>query len=104
MKNINDKDVEFKNKVSGSKYLFTAENKYAFGTAYLRPGDVIKEHVHADEQEIFYFISGSPEFRCAGKVFRAGPGDSFLAEAGEEHAITNGAAETAHLNFIKIKV
>ena len=104
MKHINDSDVEFKNKVSGSKYLFTAEGKYAFGTAYLRAGDEIKEHLHADEQELFYFISGAPVFMCAGKVFNVRPGDSFLAEAGETHAISNKAGEAARLNFIKIKI
>ncbi|MGD0565802.1 MAG: cupin domain-containing protein [Candidatus Goldiibacteriota bacterium] len=104
MKHINDSDVEFKNKISGSKYLFTAEGKYAFGTAYLRQGDEIKEHLHADEQELFYFISGSPVFKCAGQSFNVKPGDSFLVEAGETHAISNKDGETAHLNFIKIKI
>jgi quercetin dioxygenase-like cupin family protein len=104
MKMINDKEVEFRNKISGSKYLFTLDNKYAFGTSYLRPGDEIKPHIHADEQEIFYFISGAPEFICGGKVFKTKPGDAFLAEAGETHAINNNTDETAHLNFIKLKV
>ncbi|MCE5300962.1 MAG: cupin domain-containing protein [Spirochaetia bacterium] len=104
MQFINDKDVEFKNRVSGSKYLFVDEKKYAFGTAYLRPGDEIKEHVHTDETELFYFISGTPEFTCAGKTIRVKPGDAMKAEAGEPHILKNDTNETVHLNFIKLKV
>ncbi len=104
MNRINDADVEFKNKVSGSKYLFNQENKYAFGTAYLRPGDEIKDHSHPDEVELFYFISGSPKFIADGKEFRVKAGDAFKVEAKEMHYMVNDTKETAHLNFIKIKV
>ena len=99
----NDKDIPFKNGVSGSKYLFIDEKKYAFGTAYLRPGDEIKEHVHADESELFYFISGAPKFIIDGREFRVTPGDAFKAGAGEKHHMINDTKENVHLNFIKIK-
>jgi uncharacterized cupin superfamily protein len=103
MKTINDSEVEFKNKVSGSKYLFVDEKKYAFGTAYLRPGDEIKEHLHENETELFYFIAGSPLFICAGREFRVRPGDAFKADVNEKHTLKNDTNEIVHLNFIKIK-
>jgi quercetin dioxygenase-like cupin family protein len=99
----NDKAVPFKNGVSGSKYIFTDEKKYAFGTAYLRPGDEIKEHTHSDESELFYFISGAPKFIIDGREFRVSPGDSFRAAVNEKHHLMNDTGETVHLNFIKIK-
>ena len=103
MEKVNDKEIDFKNKVSGSKYLFTAENKYAFGTAYLRPGDEIKEHSHPDEAELFYFISGTPVFICDGREFRVTPGDAFKVNANEKHFMKNDTETVVHLNFIKIK-
>ena len=103
MEKVNDREIEFKNKISGSKYLFTAENKYAFGAAYLRPGDEIKEHEHADEAELFYFISGTPLFICGGREFRVKEGDSFRVAAMEKHYMKNDTEAVVHLVFIKLK-
>ncbi len=103
MEKVNDKELEFKNKVSGSKYLFMEENKYSFGTAYLRPGDEIKEHLHADEAELFYFITGAPVFGCDGRETRVSEGDAFRVKAGEKHLIKNDTNAVVHLNFIKLK-
>jgi quercetin dioxygenase-like cupin family protein len=104
MKYINDSNVEFKNreKQSGSKYLFTTE-KYALGVAYIKPGDVINEHSHQDETELFYFVSGSPKFTAGGKEFRVQTGDAFTAEKKENHSITNDTKDTVKMVFIKIK-
>ncbi|MEI7542556.1 MAG: cupin domain-containing protein [bacterium] len=103
MEKVNDKEIEFKNTVSGSKYLFTADNKYAFGTAYLRPKDEIKEHSHEDEAELFYFITGTPIFVCEGQEFRVKQGDAFRVKAKEKHYIKNDTDAVVHLNFIKLK-
>jgi mannose-1-phosphate guanylyltransferase len=103
MEKVNDSELEFKNKVSGSKYLFVEENKYSFGTAYLRPGDEIKEHAHQDEAELFYFISGTPVFGCDGREFRVREGDAFKVGANEKHLIKNDTNSQVHLNFIKLK-
>lgn len=103
MEKVNDKEIEFKNKVTGSKYLFISTDKYAFGTAYLRPKDEIKEHSHEDEAELFYFISGTPLFVCEGKEIRVKQGDAFRVKANEKHYIKNDTAEQVHLNFIKLK-
>lgn len=103
MEKVNDKEIEFKNKISGSKYLFTADNKYAFGTAYLRPGDEIKEHTHEDESELFYFISGEPLFICGEREFRVKEGDAFRVNAKEKHFMKNDTDSVVHLNFIKLK-
>lgn len=103
MEKVNDKELEFKNKVSGSKYLFVEDNKYAFGTAYLRPGDEIKEHTHEDEAELFYFISGTPLFICGGRETRVKEGDAFRVKPKEKHYMKNDTGTTVHLNFIKLK-
>lgn len=103
MEKVNDKEIEFKNKISGSKYLFTMDNKYSFGTAYLRPGDEIKEHAHTDETELFYFISGTPLFKCDALEFRVKEGDSLRVGANEKHYMKNDTDKIVHLNFIKIK-
>jgi quercetin dioxygenase-like cupin family protein len=99
----NDRDVKFNRGISGSKYLFVQENRYTFGTSYLNPGDEIKDHAHADEIELFYFISGAPKFIIAGKEFRVKSGDAFKALAGENHYLVNDTKEIVHMNFIKIK-
>lgn len=103
MEHRNDRDVPFKNGVSGSKYLFIDEKKYAFGTAYLRPGDEIKEHTHPDESELFYFISGAPKFIIEGREWRVSPGDAFKALVNEKHHLINDTKDVVHLNFIKVK-
>jgi len=104
MKYINDQNVEFKNKEkqSGSKYLFV-EDKYSLGVAYIKPGDVINEHLHEDETELFYFVSGEPKFLAGGREFRVKPCDAFTAEKKEKHAIINDTKDTVKMVFIKIK-
>lgn len=102
MKRINEKDVPFKYGKSGPKYLFN-ENKFSGGIAYLSPGEEIKPHIHEDEREVFYFITGNPLFVAGEEKIRVSAGDGFLVDAKEKHGVLNDTQQTINLVFIKIK-
>lgn len=50
-------------------------------------------HRHLEEDEMFYLLSGSAEFRCDGQAFQAGPGDFVLLPVGLPHTFLVGAQE-----------
>jgi quercetin dioxygenase-like cupin family protein len=102
MEKINENEVPAKYGTWGSRYLFNGKN-YSMGTAYITPGNVLPEHAHADEIELFYFISGTPLFTVNGQSFRVKPGDAFQAGVNEPHRLENDTLETIHMNFIKLK-
>ncbi len=51
-------------------------------------------HRHLDEDEMFYLLSGTAEFRCDGQAYHAGPGDFVLLPVGLPHT-SNFAAQPA---------
>jgi mannose-6-phosphate isomerase-like protein (cupin superfamily) len=50
-------------------------------------------HRHLEEDEMFYVLSGTAEFRCDSEVLQAGPGDFVLLPVGLPHTFIAGAAE-----------
>ena len=50
-------------------------------------------HRHLEEDEMFYLLSGSAEFRGDGQAFQAGPGDFVLLPVGLPHTFLVGAQE-----------
>jgi mannose-6-phosphate isomerase-like protein (cupin superfamily) len=50
-------------------------------------------HRHLQEDELFYVLSGTAEFRCDGEAFAAGPGDLVLLPVGLAHTFLVGADE-----------
>jgi hypothetical protein len=50
-------------------------------------------HRHTEEDELFYVLSGTAEFRCDNESFPAGPGDFVLLPAGMAHTFIVGADE-----------
>lgn len=50
-------------------------------------------HRHLHEDEMFYVLSGSAEFRCDGESLTAGPGDFVLLPAGLAHTFLVAADE-----------
>jgi mannose-6-phosphate isomerase-like protein (cupin superfamily) len=50
-------------------------------------------HRHLDEDEMFYLLSGTAEFRCDGQAFQAGVGDFVLLPVGLPHTFIVGADE-----------
>lgn len=49
------------------------------------PGFAPPLHRHRDEDEMFYVLDGSVEFRCGQDVLAAGPGDFVLLPVGLPH-------------------
>ena len=49
------------------------------------PGFAPPLHRHLEEDEMFYVLSGTAQFRCDGEAFSAGPGDFVLLPAGLPH-------------------
>ncbi|BCJ41797.1 hypothetical protein GCM10010168_74850 [Actinoplanes ianthinogenes] len=50
-------------------------------------------HRHLHEDEMFYVLSGTAEFRCDGESLLAGAGDFVLLPAGLAHGFVVGAEE-----------
>jgi mannose-6-phosphate isomerase-like protein (cupin superfamily) len=57
------------------------------------PGFAPPLHRHLAEDELFYVLSGTAEFRCDGAAFEAGPGDLVLLPVGLPHTFLVGEAE-----------
>ncbi len=57
------------------------------------PGFAPPLHRHLHEDELFYVLSGSVDFRCMGEQLAAGPGDFVLLPMGEPHTFVVGAGE-----------
>jgi mannose-6-phosphate isomerase-like protein (cupin superfamily) len=54
------------------------------------PGFAPPLHRHLAEDELFYLLSGTAEFRCDGHVLPAGPGDFVLLPVGLPHTFLVG--------------
>lgn len=50
-------------------------------------------HRHRDEDEMFYVLSGTAEFRCGGEILSAGPGDFVFLPVGLAHTFVVGTGE-----------
>lgn len=57
------------------------------------PGFAPPLHRHLHEDEAFYVLSGTAEFRCDGRVLRAGPGDFVLLPVNRPHTFLVGPDE-----------
>lgn len=55
----------------------------------LPAGASIGTHVHQDEEEFFYILTGTGEFDDNGTAVAVGPGDSTVTRSGECHSIRN---------------
>ncbi len=64
-------------------------------TITLEPGCSIGEHVHENEEEVFYIISGKALYNDNGKETVLNKGDACLCLDGQKHSIANAeSAET----------
>jgi mannose-6-phosphate isomerase-like protein (cupin superfamily) len=57
------------------------------------PGFAPPLHRHLEEDELFYVLSGTAQFRCNGEVLTAGPGDFVLLPALLPHTFIVGTDE-----------
>lgn len=54
------------------------------------PGFATPLHRHSEEDEAFYILSGTAEFRCDGQTLTGGPGDFLFLPVGLPHAYIVG--------------
>lgn len=60
-----------------------------FSTLTLEPGCSIGEHIHENEEEIFYVLTGTATYNDNGNIVKLYPGDSCICKNGEKHSIAN---------------
>ena len=67
----------------------------------LKPGCSIGEHLHENEEEIFYVLSGDAVYNDNGKTELLHAGDSCICLGGQKHALSN-ASETEELSVFAV--
>jgi mannose-6-phosphate isomerase-like protein (cupin superfamily) len=63
----------------------------------LAPGASIGYHLHENEEEIFYILSGSATVSDNGKAVTVGAGDAVLTGGGAGHSIGSSGLEPLEL-------
>ncbi len=64
-----------------------------FSTITLEPGASIGYHVHENETELFYFVSGKARVRDDENTYEMLPGDSMSTGSGHGHAVESIGGE-----------
>lgn len=68
-----------------------------FSRTVLKPGCSIGYHVHQNESETYYILSGTGEYDDNGTIVTVHPGDVTFTSSGEGHAIKNIGEEPLEL-------
>ncbi len=63
------------------------------GVITLEPGCSIGNHMHENEEEVFYIIKGTATYDDNGKTEKLYEGDSCICLGGENHSIANKEQE-----------
>ena len=63
---------------------------WTFLEAELHPGHAPPVHLHRNEEEAFYLLSGSMRFKRGDDILELGPGDFVAVSAGVPHAFVVG--------------
>lgn len=63
------------------------------GVINLESGCSIGEHIHENEEEIFYIISGEATYNDNGKTEILSAGDTCICKGGEKHSLMNNGKE-----------
>ena len=71
-----------------------------FNRMTLNPGSSIGYHIHENEAELFYILSGTGVYSDNGTDVEVRPGDVAICEAGHGHGIANTGAVA--LEFIAL--
>ena len=69
------------------------ENARLFSKLTLIPGASIGYHVHENETELFYFVSGRARVRDDDDFFDLTPGDAMATSSGHGHAVESIGTE-----------
>jgi len=71
--------------------------RFTFGIIEIAPGRVLDAHVHPDEDDAFYILSGEMTFVLGADEVAAGPGTFVLVPPGVEHGFRNDQAEPVRM-------
>jgi mannose-6-phosphate isomerase-like protein (cupin superfamily) len=63
--------------------------RFTFGIIEIAAGRELQAHVHAEEDDAFYIVSGEMTFVLAGETVAAPPGTFVLVPPGVEHGFRN---------------
>ncbi|MGD2176081.1 MAG: cupin domain-containing protein [Candidatus Brocadiaceae bacterium] len=100
MEKVNANELEYRNTVSGPKYLFRGP-RIDWGLIRFLPGEELGAHYHNEVEETFYFTSGRGTLIADGLEYDIGPGDAFRMEPGEIHNVVNTGQDPLDGVFIK---
>jgi len=100
MERVNAKDKEYRNRVSGPKYLFRGP-RLDWGLIRFLPGEELGTHMHREVEETFYFTTGSGLFIVNEQRYDITAGDAFRVEPNEVHNIVNTGQAPLDGVFIK---
>lgn len=103
---IHENDVEFKklpgrdHKMIVSPWDFGQSNHMCFGVADFPPNSHAPEHVHEDEEEIIYFLTGYGEMFFNGESEKIEKGSIAYIPPEVRHSIKNDSNEVMHLAYV----
>jgi mannose-6-phosphate isomerase-like protein (cupin superfamily) len=76
-------------------------SRFALLEMAMKPLSGPDAHIHLNEDEYFYVLEGSYEFRCRDEKFLCGPGDVVQVPRGELHQLTAGPNGGRHLTMFQ---
>lgn len=65
--------------------------RMAMSLVSVRPGDAVPEHVHHDEEQVYYFLRGHGTLTLGGQRHAVGPGHAVYIPLGTSHGVSNGS-------------
>ena len=68
-------------------------NGRMFSRITLEPGCSIGFHIHENDSELFYFLTGTGEYSDNGEIVTLNAGDVSICPAGTGHSIRNAGEE-----------
>ena len=71
--------------------------RFTFGIIDFAPGRTLEAHVHDDEDDAFYILSGEMTFMVEGEDVAAPPGTFVLIPPGVRHGFRNDGAEPVRM-------
>lgn len=64
------------------------------------PGDEVAPHHHKIQTEFYHVLCGNAAFVFGGERIKAKPGDAFVCEPGDIHAIVNTGSKSEFLFLV----
>jgi mannose-6-phosphate isomerase-like protein (cupin superfamily) len=77
------------------------ENGFALLEMNMKPWSGPNTHIHVREEEYFYVLAGSYDFRCGDETFTCGPGELVKVPRGVPHRLSARAEGGRHLTLFQ---